>query len=130
MSTDNKVNLTFSDFISFKPMAFAKTAKVKERIVLESLQVAVPVPNRSFCIVGEPELKVRRPKRRIILKIKIDGRGDDRKAGQMLYFSLVPTEELIDIDQRDFDLVVKVYSEKDRPQLGKSMVKIIDEEEE
>jgi len=130
MESNNKLNLTFSDFLSFKPMAFAKTWLDEGLLKLKSVQVAIPVPNSSFCIAKEPKMVVKKDKGRIILKVEVDGEGDDRKAGQMLYFSMRPLGELAEFDQRNFDLIVKVNSKDTRPQLGKSVVKIVDEEAE
>ena len=131
MSSNNQINLSFTDFLSFKPLVFVKTIKGDSDPKMKFIQVAIPVPNSSFCIVGEPTI-LRDDDRKIVeLTIIVDGEGKSEKSGQMLFFSLKPNLTLPKSDDSEYDLIVLVKLKDDTrpPEEGKSVLKTIDEDE-
>ena len=131
MKVSKKFDLTLSGFKSFKPLAFAKTKKVGKKHELSFIQVAIPVPNSSFCIVSKPKIEVDKKSKKIQLTVVVDGKGNNEEAGQLLYFSFSDTIVLTKSNENDFDLEVIVNERGNtRPgKLGKSVIKTVDEDD-
>lgn len=131
MDSNNQFNLTFADFLSFKPLVYARTKKGSKDHELKFIQVSIPVPNGSFCIHGVPKLRLDKDNKEVILKVVVDGTGNGQRAGHMLHFSYRTRLVLPKKNEDEFELIVLVKRKDDDrpPQVGKSVLKTIDEEE-
>ena len=131
---DDNFNLTLSGFKNFKPMVFVKTKHVPPKHTLKFIQGVIAVPNSSFCIKGRPTIEKDNDKKKIKLVIKVKGaleyEGQEKVAGQLLYFSYKKDIGLEKDNEDEFELIVRVKGDIDRGgTIGKSVLKTIDEDD-